>query len=76
MVSELKPGDIVQITDEKHQWFPCFLVVWELKGFGILGYITIPTNGETRNDDAFIRINTEQFVKVGEAVIALENVKD
>jgi len=59
-----KEGDIVQVTDFKSSWFPCLVIVTELKSFGIQGYTAVPTKG-----DAFIRLSFGTFEKVGEAII-------
>lgn len=64
--------DIVQITNPEHKWYPCLIVVSEVKSFGIQGYITIPTNDDKPNGQAYIRLNTNEFEKVGEAIIIPE----
>jgi hypothetical protein len=60
----MKKGTIVQITNENDKWFPCLLVVDEVKGFGVQGYITIPQKG-----DAYYRVKTGDFEVVGEAKV-------
>jgi hypothetical protein len=62
----IKEGDIVQITNSAHRWFPCLIIVTEVKTWGIQGYITIPNGEETGN--AFVRINSEDYKKVGYAI--------
>jgi hypothetical protein len=62
---EVKENDIVQITNTEHEWFPCLVTVSEVKSFGVQGYVTIPMQG-----DAYIRLVKEDYVKVGEVVIA------
>lgn len=65
-----KPGDIVQIVDEKHHWFPALLVVTEDKGWGVMGYHVVCTNDRDEpNGQAYIRIKNEQIELVGRAVI-------
>jgi hypothetical protein len=63
-------GDIVQIIDEKHHWFPALLIVTEDKGWGIMGYHVVCNNDpEKPNGLAFIRIKNEQIELVGKAAI-------
>lgn len=66
----MEPGDIVQIIDESHQWYPCLLIVGEDKGWGVMAACLSPLSN-TGNDvgEAWIRIKNEQFEKVGKAVI-------
>jgi len=65
----IKENDIVQIIDEKHHWFPCLIIVDEIKKWGIQGYITLPTNKEEPNSDAYIRLENNKYEIVGHAVI-------
>lgn len=60
----IENGDLVQITNEENPWFPCVLVVSELKSWGIQGYVTIPLKG-----DAYYRVKTGEFELVGKAKI-------
>lgn len=62
-------NDIVQITDQGHQWFPALLIVEELKGWGVMGYHHVVTNDDKAAGQAYIRIKGAQFEKVGSAVI-------
>jgi len=59
---ELKKGDIIQITNDDDKWFPCLLIVDEVKNWGVQGYISIPLQGA-----AYYRIKHEGFKKVGTA---------
>jgi hypothetical protein len=68
----LNKGDIVQIINERNRWFPCLVIVNEIKDFGIQGYITLPTNDEEANGNAFIRLNSEDITKVGCAELFLD----
>ena len=67
----MKKGDIVQITDEKHPWFPCLLIVDEVKPWGVQAACLIP-NSNKNNDigRAFNRLKTARFKVVGKAVIS------
>jgi hypothetical protein len=71
----MKQNFIVQITNEKHPWFPCLIIVDEVKEWGVQGYITIPTNDEIPNNNAFIRLPKADYETVGAAVIALNNTE-
>lgn len=64
-------GSIIQITNPDHKWFPCLLIVDEVRGFGVLAYITIPTNDEKENGNAFIRVNTDDFECVGNSAVVI-----
>lgn len=61
---EVEEGDIVQITDETHEWFPSLIVVSEVKSFGVQGYVHIPMKG-----DAYIRLDKSKYERVGRAAI-------
>ncbi len=69
-------NDIVQIVDESHHWFPALIVVSEPKSFGLQGYLHVVSNGEEPNGQAYIRLNTEQVVKVGRAEVVLHPHED
>ncbi len=70
---EWKKGDIVQITNENHHWFPALIVVSEPKSFGVQGYLVVINNSDEGNGLAFIRLNHEDIELVGFAVIVHEN---
>jgi hypothetical protein len=64
-------GDIVQITNDDHHWFACLIIVTEVRNWGIIGYITIPTNRDEPNGTAYIRLKNEDFQVVGNATLVL-----
>ena len=66
---ELKRGDIIQITDENDKWYPCLLIVDEIKPWGVQAYISIPRNDGEPCGSAYYRIKSGKFEKVGEAVL-------
>ncbi len=69
---EIEEADIVQITNPEHHWYPCLIVVNEVKSFGCQGYAVIPSNGQERaNGQAFIRLDSNDFEKVGRAIVVL-----
>lgn len=56
----LTKGSIIQITDENHEWYPCILVISEVKDFGCQAYISVPLKG-----DAYIRLKFGEYEYVG-----------
>lgn len=60
----MKPGTIVQVTREGHDWFACLVQVSEPKSFGCQGFVKIPLGGE-----AHIRLRKDDYEVVGEAVL-------
>lgn len=63
----IKLYDIVQVVPE-HKWCGCLVIVTEVKNWGIQGFVQVPMQGQ-----AFIRLNHEDFEKVGEATFVLGN---
>ena len=63
----VEKDDIVQVTNDDNEWFPCLVVVSELKAFGIQGYTSIPKKGQ-----AYIRLKFEDYEKVGTALVVAE----
>lgn len=57
-------NDIVQVTNQDNDWFPCLVVVTEIKSFGIQGYTSVPRGG-----DAYIRLMSADYEKVGTAAV-------
>jgi len=62
-------NDIVQITDVNDGWYPCILIVTEVKKWGIQGYLKAPMS----EGFLFYRVENGKFEKVGTAVIVKEN---
>lgn len=54
-------GDVVQI-DPSHGEAFTFLVVTELKSWGVMGYIRVPGEG---GGDAFLRVPFDKVTRVG-----------
>ena len=63
----IEKGTIVQITNKEHNWFPCLIIVDEVKTWGIQGYLVVPTNDSKPNSTAHTRIETADFELVGTA---------
>ena len=61
----IEAGDIVQITNGSHHWFPCLVIVREVKSFGCQGYVTIPRNDGEKCGNAYILLKKEDYESVG-----------
>jgi hypothetical protein len=55
----VKVGDIVQAR-RGHDWFPCLVIVTEVRSWGIRGYTSVPREG-----DAYIRLENGDFEDTG-----------
>lgn len=64
-------GNIVQITDETHHWYPALLIIDEVKAWGVTAYAIIPEGSHASKSTvvAPIRIETGRFAVVGDAEI-------
>ena len=73
MMRDYNVGDIIQITDEKHAWFPCLLIISDVKQWGVIAYITIPksNDGSEFPSRAFNRLSYGGFERVGTSAYAL-----
>ena len=77
MKTDYIKGDVVQITDQEDAWFPCLIVVSELKSFGVQGYIVIPTNDKSEvNGQAYRRLRFEKIEWVGRVIIDTPDRED
>jgi hypothetical protein len=70
---EWQAGDIVQITNESHHWFPALVVVSEPKKWGVVAYLPVVDNTPEPNGLAYIRLKNEDIELVGSAVIVTKN---
>lgn len=68
----MEVGDIVQITDPDHHWYPCLVIVSEVKSWGIQGYLSIPQDNTGNVGNAYIRLINEVIEPVGKAVIIVK----
>lgn len=66
---KIQKGDIIQITDQGNKWFPCLLIVDEVKSWGVQAYITMPRKDGEPLGNAYYRLQNGQFEKVGSAAI-------
>jgi hypothetical protein len=67
----MERNQIVQVTNEKHHWYPALVVVDEVKSWGIQGYSHIPHQGQ-----AYIRLKNEDIEVVGKAIIVTQKSED
>ena len=68
----MNKGDIVQIVDPMHHWYPCLIIVDEVKAWGIQGYMSVVGEGNRTSGEAYIRLEANQFEKVGTALVIRE----
>jgi len=67
-------GDIAQITDKTHSWYPCLVIVSEVKSWGIQGCVLVPesNDGSKPVGQAYNRLEYAKIVRVGKAEITPE----
>lgn len=67
----MEVGDIVQITDENHPWFPCLLVVSEVKSWGVQAFAFVPhsNDGSKPVGQAYNRLPFAQVEVAGRCLI-------
>lgn len=64
-------GDIVQIVNDKHPWFPCLAIVDEVKSWGVQAYVLVPesNDGSTRPSLAWNSLVFTDITPVGKATV-------
>lgn len=61
-------GDVIQITNKDNKWYPCLLVIDEVKSWGVQAYAFMPSqDGKTQR--AFYRIKNGEFENIGIAKV-------
>lgn len=60
----VKVGSVIQANEQAGEWCGCLLIVEEVKSWGVMAGMKIPFKGT-----AYIRLKTEQFEYIGEAVL-------
>jgi hypothetical protein len=72
----VSPGDVIQIVDIGHGWFPALLVVNEVKPWGVQAYTIMPRSnmragekGYAPASEGYNRLEWHQFSVVGRAVV-------
>jgi len=73
-MKELEKGDIVQIVDEGHAWFPALLIVDEVKSWGVQAVTLVPKANDGSEPVArlYNRLPWALIEKVGKANIVPE----
>lgn len=66
--TDLKINDIVQAIST--DWAPALIVVTEIKDWGIMGYTSIPTQG-----DAYIRLKWDEIELTGGHAVMVRDVQ-
>jgi hypothetical protein len=74
----MRIGDIVQIVDEKHPWYPCLLIVSEVKSWGVQACTLIPKSNDSSEGpgEAYNRLPFEQIAIVGHAEVWHESTPE
>ncbi len=62
------PGDIVQITDPAHKWFPALVVISEPRSWGAQGFVFVVKN-DAKAGEAYIRLMNGCFERCGTCVM-------
>ena len=62
----VRVNDVVQIVPD-HKWSGCFVLVTEVKSWGVQGFIQVPMEGQ-----AYIRLQHDEFELVGTAPFIFE----
>lgn len=74
---EVEANDLVQITDEAHAWFPCILLVTEVKAWGVQAAVLIPeSNSANEIAQAFNRLSWGTFERVGRSVVERKKLSE
>lgn len=66
---EIEKGDIIQIIDPNNKWFPCLLIVDEVKSWGVQAFVLIPRNDGEPTGRAYYRIEYGKFEQVGSSIM-------
>lgn len=64
----LEAGDIIQIVNSSHHWYPALLVVDEVLDYRVRAYLHIPSN-DGPNSVAYINLDHSDFLYVGSVLI-------
>lgn len=60
-------NDVVQIDPEKSVWGPVFVIVTEVRTWGIQGYFLVPENRNEPPGCAYVRVNHGDYAIIGHA---------
>ena len=72
--TSIERGNIVQITDEAHAWYPALLIVGERKPWGVQAVTIVPesNDGSKPPIQYWNRLSWDQIERVGIAVVVPE----
>ena len=73
---KVKIGDVVQVTDPTHNWFPALLIVRDFSNSGVLAGCIFPTNDKEINGVDYMRLPRGSFTRIGEAAFQFVPYKD
>jgi hypothetical protein len=67
----LEVGDVVQIVDEADAWFPCLVIVTEVKETRLMGCVLVPesNDGSKKAGQAYRFFRPETVERVGAAIV-------
>lgn len=68
------PGDIVQVTKQEHKRFPALMTAQEVKSWGIVAFMFIPTADNRQVYAHHERLHFDEFEKVGECRIVAADI--
>ena len=67
---ELKKKDVVQIVNVEHPWYSAFIIVDDIRTWGIQGYYSVVSNDPKVGVGlAYTRLEYAEIQKIGEAVV-------
>ena len=67
----VKKGSVVQANEKTGEWCGCLLIVAEVNSWGVMAGMKIPFKGT-----AYVRLKTDQFEYIGEAVLVPKEGED
>lgn len=67
----IKRGDVIQCTESAGEWCGCLMIVEEVKSFGCMASMKVPFKGT-----AYMRLNSDQYEKIGTAVLVSHEEED
>lgn len=74
MTLPILPGDLIQVTDDSHQWHSAPLIVDEVRPWGVIAYASIVFNDGRPVGRAPTRISNGRFEKIGIATLLPEDI--
>lgn len=71
MTPDIAVHDVVQIIDDGYAWYPCLLLVTQVRPWGVQACVLIPksNDGSQPPSEAYTRLTWEQIAYVGTAQV-------